>query len=118
MRRSVPFLGALCMGVSLPAAAVSPSTPAHRDNRAYVKTTCSFDSRQLIIDPIKPKSAIVGRSKRLKSACEGTERLRSFCCQSLLTFLLLLPWPGGQRLRKQRLRVNVRRSGGGDSQRT
>lgn len=35
--------------------------PPHRDNQAYVKTTCSFDSHQLISDPIKPKSAIVRR---------------------------------------------------------
>lgn len=42
-----------------------------RDNQAYVKTTCSFDSHQLISDPIKPKSAIVRPSKCLKSACSG-----------------------------------------------
>lgn len=45
--------------------------PPHRDNQAYVKTTCSFDSHQLISDPIKPKSAIVRRWKCLKSACAG-----------------------------------------------
>lgn len=28
-------------------------SPPHRDNRAYVKTMCSFDSHQLISDPIK-----------------------------------------------------------------
>ena len=45
--------------------------PPHRDNQAYVKMTCSFDSHQLISDPIKPKSAIVRPSKCLKSACAG-----------------------------------------------
>lgn len=43
--------------------------PPCRDNQAYVKTTCSFVSRQPISDPIKPKSAIVPPSKCLKSAC-------------------------------------------------
>lgn len=43
----------------------------HRDNQAYVKTTCSFDSHQLISDPIEPKSTIVRPSKCLKSACAG-----------------------------------------------
>lgn len=31
----------------------SHTSPPHRDNRAYVKTMCSFDSHQLISDPIK-----------------------------------------------------------------
>lgn len=47
------------------------SSPPCRDNQAYVKTTCSFDSHQLISDPIKPNSAIVRPSKCLKSAFAG-----------------------------------------------
>lgn len=74
---------ALCMGVSsLPIPPPYPppqrlplllfsAPPPRRDNQAYVKTTCSFDSHQLISDPIKPKSAIVRSSKCLKSACAG-----------------------------------------------
>lgn len=41
----------------------------HRDNQAHVKTTCSFDSYQLISDPIRPQSPIVCPSKCIKSAC-------------------------------------------------
>lgn len=78
--RSIPFRDSLHGGellsspplplqwVPLPLLSIPPP---HRDNQAYVKTTCSFDSHQLISDPIKPKSAIVHRWKCLKSACAG-----------------------------------------------
>lgn len=72
-----PLFEGLGMGVKSPPVAPSsysgyPSAPPpRRDNRAYVKTTCSFDSHLLISDPIEPKSAIVHPSKCLKSACAG-----------------------------------------------
>lgn len=80
---SIPFRGTLHGGelTASPPHPTSPllrlplllfsAPPPHRDNQAYVKTTCSFDSHQLISDPIKPKSAIVRRWKCLKSACAG-----------------------------------------------
>lgn len=71
----------------------SPSPP-RRDNQAYVKATRSFDSHQLIIDPIKPKSAIVPPLKVSQICLCGEEKLCSLSCQSLVTFLPMLPWPG------------------------
>ena len=72
----------------------SSSPPACRDNQAYVKTTCSFDSHQLIIDPIKPKSSIVPPQSVCRSSEWEREEPFLFSCQSTLAFHPQLPWPG------------------------
>lgn len=94
---SIPFFRGTLHGGELPASPLLPtypSPPPRRDNQAYVKTTCSFDSHQLISDPIKTQIRHCSPLKVSQIRLCRREGLRSLSCQSLLTFLPLLPWPG------------------------